>query len=189
MKNELDWRVFDNQEKIRLGIDEHSISGRKKMALLVVELVSSTPVAVLPTHRKEELLRFLDKIPAWAKRKIDEVAIDLNQGYKNAIRKALPHVRIVADPFHVVRDANKRLDDERRIAEEACFALEGKRIRIPKRCLMMGRERLRGRKKQKTQEILSQYENIRVFYHFKERIRSLYKAKTTMKLKRYLRVY
>jgi len=51
------------------------------------------------------------------------------------------------------------------------------------------KEKLRGRKKRKAQEILSQYENIRVFYHFKERIRSLYKAKTTMKLKRYLRVY
>ena len=35
LKNELDWRIFQNQEKIRLGIDEHSISGRKKMALLI----------------------------------------------------------------------------------------------------------------------------------------------------------
>jgi len=55
----LTWKVFDNQEKIRLGVDEHSISGRKKMALLVVELVSSTPIAVLYTHKKEEFLRFL----------------------------------------------------------------------------------------------------------------------------------
>jgi len=33
----------------------------------------------------------------------------------------------------VVRDANKRLDDERKVAEEACFALNGKRKKIPKR--------------------------------------------------------
>jgi len=26
---------------------------RKKMALLIVELVSSTPIAILPTHRKK----------------------------------------------------------------------------------------------------------------------------------------
>ena len=186
LKNELDWRIFDNQEKIRLGIDEHSISGRKKMALLIVELISSTPIAILPTHRKEELLRFLDKIPSYAKRKIDEVVIDLNQGYKNAIKKALPQVRVVADPFHLVRDANKRLDDERRIAEEVYFVLEGKRIRIPKRPLMMGREKLRGRKKQKVDEILSQYENIRVFYRFKERIRFLYKAANRSEAERIL---
>ena len=86
----------------------------------------------------------------------------------------------------MVRDANKRLDDERRIAEEVYFALEGKRKKIPKRCLMMGRERLRGRKKQKAQEILSQYENIRVFYHFKERIRSLYRAKNYHKAEKIL---
>jgi len=177
LKNELDWKVFEKQEKIRLGIDEHSVSGRKKMALLVVELLSSTPVAVLYTHKKEELVRFLDRIPPYAKRKIDEVVIDLNSGYKNAIRKALPHVRIVADPFHVVRDANKRLDDERKVAEEVYFALNNTRRRIPKRCLMQGKERLRGRKKQKVKEILSQYENIRVFYHFKEKVRSLYKTK------------
>ena len=35
LRNEHNLRVFDNQEKIRLGIDGHSISGRKKMALLV----------------------------------------------------------------------------------------------------------------------------------------------------------
>ena len=35
LRNEHNLRVFEKQEKIRLGIDEHSISGRKKMALLV----------------------------------------------------------------------------------------------------------------------------------------------------------
>ncbi|RLE09107.1 ISL3 family transposase, partial [Candidatus Aerophobetes bacterium] len=58
------------------------------------------------------------------------MVIDLNSGYKNAIRKALSHVRIVADPFHVVRDANKRLDDERKVAEEVYFALNNTRRRI-----------------------------------------------------------
>ena len=54
------------------------------------------------------------KIPSYAKRKIDEVAVDFNQGYKNAIKKALPQLMVVADPFHLVRDVDKRLDDERR---------------------------------------------------------------------------
>jgi len=57
---------------------------------------------------------------------MDEVAIDLNSGYKNATRKAFPHVGIVADPFHVVRDANKRLDDERKVAEEFTLPLKAK---------------------------------------------------------------
>jgi len=171
LKNELDWKVFEKQEKIRLGMDEHSISGRKKMALLIVELVSSTPVAVLSTHKKEELLRFLDKISPYAKRKIDEVVIDLRAGYKRAIKQALPsHVRVVADPFHVIRDANKRLDDERKVAEEVYFALNGRRIKIPKRCLMTGKERLRGKRKREVEKILAKYDNIKVFYHFKERI-------------------
>ncbi|RLE08326.1 ISL3 family transposase, partial [Candidatus Aerophobetes bacterium] len=56
-------------------------------------------------------------MPSYAKRKIDEVAVDLNQGYKNAIKKALPQLMVVADPFRVVRDVDKRLDDERRTRE------------------------------------------------------------------------
>ena len=187
LRNELDWRIFKDQENIRLGIDEHSVSGRRKMALLVVELVFSTPIAILYTHKKEELVRFLDRIPTWAKRKMDEVVIDLRAGYKRAIKKALPsHVRIVADPFHVVRDANKRLDNERKVAEEIHFALKGTKIKIPKRCLMTGKERLRGKRRREVEKILAKYDNIRVFYHFKERIRSLYRAKTYKEAKRIL---
>ena len=119
LKKEVNWEVFQDQEKIRLGLDEHSISGRRKMALLVVELVSSTPVAVLESHRKEEFVRFLEKVPTWVKERIDEVVIDLQAGYRNAVQEALPsHVKIVADPFHVVRDPNKRVDEERRVSEE-----------------------------------------------------------------------
>jgi len=61
------------------------------MALLIVELVSSTPVAVLPTHKKEELAGFLNTIPPYAKRKINEVVIDLNQGY-NVVIKLLKRI-------------------------------------------------------------------------------------------------
>ena len=46
---------------------------------------------------------------------MDDVIVDLKAGWKNAIQVALPsNVGIVADPFHVVRGANKRLDEERR---------------------------------------------------------------------------
>ena len=62
LKSELDWNIFQDQNKIRLGMDEHSISGRQKMALLVVELVSSTSVAILESHRKEELVSSLETI-------------------------------------------------------------------------------------------------------------------------------
>ena len=167
LKSELDWNVFQDQEKIRLGMDEHSISGRRKMALLVVELVSSTPVAVLESHRKEELVHFLETIPAWVKERMDEVVIDLQAGYRNAVQEALPsQVKIASDPFHVVRDANKRVDEQRRVLEEVYFAMKGVRRRIPKRILMKGEERLFLSQKTKVERILS--ENEREFSNSKE---------------------
>jgi len=44
---------------------------------------------------KEKNRAYCFKIPSYAKRKIDEVAVDLNQGYKDAIKKALPQVRVL----------------------------------------------------------------------------------------------
>jgi len=38
LKNELDWRVFQNQEKIHPGIDEHSISAKRKMDEVIIDL-------------------------------------------------------------------------------------------------------------------------------------------------------
>mgnify|MGYP000660353880 CR=1 FL=1 len=94
---------------------------------------------------------------------------------------------VVADPFRVVRDVDKRLDDERRTREEVYFVLEGKRIRVPKRPLMMGREgKNLEEEKREGYGILSQYENIRVFYHFKERRRFLYKAANRSEAERIL---
>lgn len=147
------------------------------MALLIVELVSSTPVAILESHTKEELVHFLKKIPAWVTQRMDEVVIDLQAGYRNAVEEALSsHVKIASDPFHVVRDANKRLDEERRASEEVYFATEGVRRRIPKRILMKAEERLHLFQRTKVEKILNENENLEVFYRFKERIRGVYKS-------------
>ena len=68
---------------------------------------------------------FLDKIPPYAKRKIDEVAVDPNQGYKNAIKKAFPQLRVVADPFHL-GIIDKKLDDERKQERRFTLSLKEK---------------------------------------------------------------
>ena len=132
LKREINWEVFKDQKVIRLGIDEHCAS-KKNEAILICELVSSTPLVILDNYRKEDLVKFLNKIPSWVKKRIDEVSIDMKASYKNAIEEALgPYVKIVADPFHVVRDANKRVDEMRRVCEEVYFAQTGAGKKIPK---------------------------------------------------------
>jgi transposase len=76
---------------------------------------------------------------------ITHVAIDMSAGYAKAVRRALPHARIVVDHFHVVKLANQMIDDVRRRTTQA---LRGRRGRscdpewTSRRRLLRGVERL-----------------------------------------------
>jgi transposase len=53
-------------------------------------------------------------LPAEIRAGIEVVSIDPFDGYRQAIRAALPHARVVCDHFHLVRGANSALDSVRR---------------------------------------------------------------------------
>ena len=54
--------------------------------------------------------RWLSALPAEISAGIAVVSIDPYDGYRQAIRAAVPHARIVSDHFHLVRGANTALD-------------------------------------------------------------------------------
>ena len=85
-------------------------------------------------------------------------------------------VRQRADPFHVVRDANKRVDGMRRVCEEVYFYQNGARKKIPKRVLEKTNEKLSSSGRTKLETILKENESLEVFYRFKEKIRDVYKS-------------
>ena len=51
--------------------------------------------------------------------------------YRVAYEKVLPHARQVADPFHVVRLANQRLDEVRRRVQNETLGHRGPKRRPP----------------------------------------------------------
>jgi transposase len=52
--------------------------------------------------------------PPWWKQAVQYVVIDMCATFRAAIRKALPHARIVVDHFHIVQLANTKLAELRR---------------------------------------------------------------------------
>ncbi|MFB8791028.1 MAG: transposase [Potamolinea sp.] len=46
--------------------------------------------------------------------KIEEVSIDLWNGYKNIVIELMPNAQIVADRFHVMAQINKELDAQKK---------------------------------------------------------------------------
>lgn len=181
--DEVNWNEFKHLDVLRLGIDEHSFSG-KNMVITVVELTTSTPLIILKRDTKVELKRFLHKIPWWIKRKIDEAAIDLRSRNRKAIEEELPGVNIVADRFHVVRDANMRFDERRHIQQELSSQGKKRRMKIPKKIFLKRHRNLSQIQLFNVNYYLEKYPYLRKWYEYKEKVASIYeKADKTEALK------
>ncbi len=96
------------------------------------------------------------------------VCIDLKAGYRAVLRAELPGARIVADHFHVIADANRRLDETRRIEG----AVLGEVLtRWP---LLKGEERLSERQRTRLAELKRRFPTLAEQHWCKERLRELY---------------
>ncbi|KWW96957.1 hypothetical protein TR75_11135 [Hydrogenibacillus schlegelii] len=69
----------------------------------------------MPDDRLRTLEAFLKRLPESVRKKIRAVTIDLKESWKKLIQRVLPEARVVADPFHVLQDASRRVDEARRV--------------------------------------------------------------------------
>ena len=98
-----------------LGIDEISIKkGHKDYQAVVSNIGGGYVIDVLPDRKKETVVKFLQKMPQKAKKRIIFVAIDMWNGYFSAIREVLPNTTIVIDRFHVMSNLNRAITACRR---------------------------------------------------------------------------
>jgi len=73
-------------------------------------------LGILKDDRIATLKKFLSKVP---QDKVKEVYIDMKEGLRKVAEELFPRARVVVDPFHVIADSNKRVDEARRIEQEA----------------------------------------------------------------------
>jgi transposase len=93
-----------------LGIDEVHLVKRARCILTNVQ--QRTVIDLLPSRTKDVVSRYLYKLPE--KNKIELVAMDMWQPYRDAVRDILPQAAIVIDKFHVVRMAIQGMDTVRK---------------------------------------------------------------------------
>ena len=70
---------------------------------------------VLKDDRLATLEAFLSEIPA---HKVKEVCIDMKEAFRKVASKLFSEANVVVDHFHVIADANKRMDEARRIEQD-----------------------------------------------------------------------
>ncbi len=170
---------INRNRAITLGIDESSFSGTR-MVTTIVNTTDRCLKGVLPNKNKEYLKRVLRSLSPKVKLLIKEVVIDMSSLYLNAVRESLPKTKIVVDKFHLIKDANSRIDEMRKIIQE------GYKVRIPRRIFLRNREELSREQQLIILSLLKRYPFLKMYYFTKERLRSLYKQRSKEEARRLL---
>jgi transposase len=162
-----DWSLLVGQAgPVSLGIDEHSFRG-KDLVISLSCLSSGQLLAILPDQRQASLRTWLRALPIGVRSRVVGSCIDLKAGYRAVLRDELPEARIVADRFHVIADANRRLDETRRL-EGAVLGTP-----LPRWPLLKGQERLTPRQADRLAELTSRFPALAEQHWCKERLRDL----------------
>ena len=99
----------------RLGIAEIAlIKGQKNYCAVLVGITQSKLLTILIGRRQEDIRKVLIEWGAEVLEQIEEVSIDLWQGYKSLVTELMPNAQVVADRFHVMAQVNKELDAQRK---------------------------------------------------------------------------
>jgi len=167
-----DFKKEEEENKLFvLGIDEVSFAGRE-MVTTVGNITGHRLKGILNSKRKDELKRILRSFSPKVKSLISEVVIDMCPLYLTAVKQTLPQVAVVVDHFHIIQDANRRIDSARYILQDIY------KKRIPRYILTKNKEDLIGAQIHYLADIIKEYPELHMFYATKERLRDMYRTKT-----------
>ena len=164
-----------------LGIDEVSFAGRQ-MVTTIGNITNHKLKGILNSKRKDELKKVLRSFSPQIKSLISEVVIDMCPLYLMAVKQILPKTAIVVDHFHIIQDANKRIDGTRYLLQDI------HKKKIPRYILTKNKEDLIGQQIHYLADIVKEYPELNMFYQTKERLRKMYRAKTKEEASKQLRL-
>ncbi|MFH1533304.1 MAG: ISL3 family transposase [Nitrospirota bacterium] len=177
----LKWELLEDLPEIHLGLDGHHLVN-KKFVQTVTEVKARIPLGILPGTKKSIILAGLTSCPEQLKEKVKSINVDMDDGTIAIAQKVFPNAVIVIDKFHVVMDANQRLNEARLIEQEVQNQTRGKqgkgRIDIPIQLMRLAREHLHEWEKEELENIFKKYPMLKIWYVAKEKLREIYRAKT-----------
>ena len=100
-----------------IGIDElhqPSLAKYGDYIAIIVDNVKRGLLDILPSRKKESLIRYFSGIPKEERANVKYVTIDLWETYRDIAHTYLPNAKVCADPFHLVKIITKAFDDYRK---------------------------------------------------------------------------
>ncbi len=149
---------------------KHSFRGRDMAVTVTLVSPQRRVLAVLPDDRMRTVEGFLRGIPQEVRGRVRGVCLDLKDAWRKLVRRVLPEAAVVADPFHVIQDANRRVEEARQVEQE----VTGRKIsRWP---LIKNQEDLTPRQAEVLAALYQHHPTLAQFHWAKEQLRAFYRA-------------
>lgn len=173
-------RVSKGKKKVwgkpeRLSLDEFSRKkGKGDFVTVVSDLDRGSLLEVINSHKSEEIIGVLEKIPLEVRENVKEVCVDMWGGFPKVIKAVFPKARIVIDRFHVMKLVNKAVNKIR-----LKLSIKGSKNRG---LLLKNKDHLTEEEREELEELLKESPCLRMAYELKEELREIYQASTTVKM-------
>ncbi|WP_373547709.1 ISL3 family transposase [Chamaesiphon sp.] len=156
----------------RLSLDEFSKKkGQGKFATILTDLDTSSLLEVIDSHKSDDIITILKRIPQAMREQVEEVSVDMWGGFPKVIREVFPNAKTVIDRFHVQKLINKNLNTIR-------LKLELKGLKN-KNLLMTTQSKLTALEKIQLELMLQTSPILRIAHELKEDILKIYNSNIT----------
>lgn len=155
-----------------LGIDETQIDGQ--LRCIITDVVNRVPVDMLPDRDKRLVTSWLHQFRD--RTNVRGLAIDMWRPYKDAAQAVFPGLPVIIDKFHVVKMANKALEDVRIMLAKDQEKAVGKDWMRRKALLRMRYKNLDEKGRFNLQMWLDNEPDIATAYRLKESFYDIYDA-------------
>lgn len=88
-------------------------SERSNYVCVLVDYTSTATIDLLPSRKKEDLLKYLSFIPLEERKKVEIVSIDMWETYRSVAKAKFPSCVVAVDKFHILQEMHRKLDSIR----------------------------------------------------------------------------
>ena len=164
----------------KLGIDEFAIKkGHESFALALSDLEAGRVIAVLPDRKKETLLAYFDPWTPQQRAAVLEAAMDLWEPYAQAVLARLPHAKIVADRFHVMKNLNDQVTSARREIQGKLPEASKQTLKGCRWLLVRNHDDLSASEQEKLAAMFGVSASLKVLHTLKENFRKIFETDLT----------
>ena len=125
-KYTIDGKQFRKPEQTAefLGIDEFKLHDNRKFATHIIDLSTGHILFIAEGKKKRVVYNFIKFVGMEWMKHVKGVACDMNSDFAEAFKERCPHLEIVFDHFHIVKNFNDKVvsevrkDEYRRLTEE-----------------------------------------------------------------------